>query len=40
MKYSYKNINIIKEELSSKMEIIIFNNIIDVKEISLPGLFK
>ncbi len=77
MKYSYKNINIIKEELekcdfiskcklskndyirkrkvgprdiilyelnkkglSSKMEIINFNNINDIKEISSPGLFK
>lgn len=77
MKYSYKNIDIIKEELnkkafilkckinerdfirkrkvnpqdlilyelnkkglSSKMEIINFNNINDVKEISSPGLFK
>lgn len=77
MKYSYKNIDIIKEELnkkdfilkckindrdfirkrkanpqdiilyelnkkglSSKMEIINFNNINNVKEISSPGLFK
>ena len=77
MKYSYKNINIIKEKLeksdfitkcrisekdyvrkrkispqdiilyelnkkglSSKMEIINFNNINDVKNISSPGLFK
>lgn len=77
MKYSYKNINIVKEELkkcdfsskcrlskkdyirkrkvgpqdivlyelnkkglSTKMEIINFNNINDIKEISSPGLFK
>ena len=77
MKYSYKNINIIKERmekcdfisrcrisekdyirkrkvspqdiilyelnkkgLSSKMEIINFNNINDIKNISSPGLFK
>ena len=77
MKYSYKNINIIKEKiekndfitrcrinekdyirkrkvspqdiilyelnkkgLSSKMEIINFNNINNVKNISSPGLFK
>ena len=77
MKYSYKNINIVKTEiysnnfnskcrinekdyikkrkvtprdivlyelnrkgLSTKMEIINFNNINDIKEISSPGLFK
>lgn len=77
MKYSYENINIVKEELekcdftskcriskkdyirkrkvgpqdivlyelnkkglSTKMEIINFNNINDIKEISSPGLFK
>ena len=77
MEYSYKNINVVKEELekcsflskcriseknyirkrkvspqdiilyelnkkglSSKMEIVNFNNINDVKDISSPGLFK